>query len=77
VLEKNGKVFPLVKAWGVTLKDHLLIRIVHVGKSVFGKYPRKLALKEFWLSQKMIVASILMTPYAFAKRIGILKEEKI
>ena len=77
ILTKNGEFIPWAKAWKHTLADHLLLRIKNIYLSLGAHYGKKQALKEFLLSQKMIWAAVCLTPYALAKRCGILKEEKL
>lgn len=77
ILTKNGKLKPLVHAWLKTLNDHILLRIKRVIMSLASKYPKRLAIKEFWLSQKMIWDAILLTPYAIAKRVHLIKEKTL
>lgn len=77
ILTKNGRLTSLLKAWGATLNDHLLLRFKRLFSSALGKYPRRLALKEFLLSQKIILDALLHTPYAFAKRFNIIREDRL
>jgi len=77
ILTKNGSLLVLSKAWAKTFQDHFIFRLKRLWHSLKGDYPRKLALKEFWLSQKMIWAALLMTPYALAKRYHLINEERL
>jgi len=77
ILTKNAKYRVLAKAWMKTFKEHFVIRIVRVLLSIKGKYPKKQAVHELYLSAKMILAALLLTPYALGKRYGILKENTI
>ena len=77
ILTKNAAFKVLAKAWAKTLRDHLLLRLKHLYLALFRKYPRRQALREFTLSQKMIWAAVLMTPYALGKRYRIIKEDRL
>jgi len=77
ILTKNGKLKPLVHAWLKTLNDHILLRIKRLIMSLANKYPKRLAINEFWLSQKMIWDALLLTPYVIAKRVRLIKEETL
>lgn len=77
ILTKNAGFRVLAKAWAKTLRDHLLLKITHIFLALIKKYPRRQALREFYLSQKMIWAAILMTPYALGKRYRIIKEDHL
>ena len=77
ILTKNAAFGVLAKAWAKTFRDHLLLKIMRIFLALIKKYPKKQALREFYLSQKMIWAAILMTPYALGKRYRIIKEDKL
>lgn len=77
ILAKNGSLRNLAIAWAKMMKDHFLFRIKNVLLAILGKYPKKQSLREFWLSQKMLCAAALLTPYSLSKRFHILREEKI
>ena len=77
ILTKNASYSVLAKAWYITLRDHLLLRLKNIFLSVFRKYPRRQALKEFALSLEMIWAALALTPYALAKRYRIIKEDHL
>lgn len=77
ILAKNAKFRVLCKGIAKTLRDHLFLRVQRLVMAVFNKYPRRLALKEFKQSQKMLWAAFFLMPYAFCKRWGIIKEETL
>lgn len=77
ILTKNAAYKVLAKAWAKTLRDHLLLRLKRLYLALIKKYSKRQALREFILSQKMIWAAILLTPYALAKRYHIIKEDKL
>lgn len=77
ILTKNAGYIVIAKGWAKTLRDHFWLRLKHLGLSIFRKYPRRQALREFWLSQKTIWAAILLTPYALGKRYRIIKEDHL
>jgi len=77
ILTKNGKLKPLAKAWAKTIRDQFLLRVKRLILAIRGKYPKRLALREFWLSQKMIWAAIVWTPYALGKRYHVIKEDHL
>lgn len=77
ILIKNGSLIAICKAWLKTLRDHCLLRIKRIVLALFGKYSKRLALTEFWLSQKIIWSALIMSPYALAKRFGVIKEAKL
>jgi GT2 family glycosyltransferase len=75
ILQKNGSYSQIGKAWVATLKDHVLLRLQNIYKSAFRSYPRRKALIELKLSLKMVLAALILLPYATAKRYRIIKEE--
>lgn len=77
ILTKNGHLRPLLTAWGITLRDHLLLRLKSLWQAMRGKYPKKQAVNELWRSQRMLWAALLLTPYAICKRLGIIGESKL
>ena len=77
ILTKNAGLAVIAKGWAKTLRDHLLLRIKRLFLSISNKYPRRLALREFLASQKLIWGAIWMTPYALAKRLGIIPEDHL
>ena len=77
ILAKNAKFRVFLKGFAKTLRDHLLLRVKRLVLAVFGKYPRRLALREFVQSQKMLWAAIFLLPYAWLKRFGVIKEETL
>lgn len=77
ILTKHASLHYILKAWAKTLRDHLVLRVKNVVKSLQGHYPKKQALRELLLSQKMVWAALFMTPYALCKRFKILKEETL
>lgn len=77
ILTKNARYRVIAKGWAKTLRDHLLLRVKRILLSLRGKYSKKQALEEFWLSQKMLWAAAFMTPYALAKRYHILGEDRL
>jgi GT2 family glycosyltransferase len=77
ILTKNGRFRYITRAWVITIKDQMLLRCKRLFLAILGKYPAKLALKEFYLSQKMIFAAIALTPYALLKRYRVIPEERL
>lgn len=77
ILAKNAKFSVFLLGVAKTLRDHLLLRIKRLWMSLFGKYSRRLALREFLQSQKMLWAVLYWLPYIWLKRFGIIKEEKL
>ncbi len=77
ILTKNASLMILLKAWAKTVRDHLFLRVKNLLMSINGRYSKRTALKEFWLSLKMVVSAILLTPYAILKRWQIIKEETL
>jgi GT2 family glycosyltransferase len=77
ILVKNARARVIIKALGKTLKDQLILRLRRLVLAVIGKYPRRLALREFVLSQRMLWAALFMTPYALCKRFRIIKERHL
>lgn len=77
VLAKNARIKVFLRGLARTLRDHLYQRIKNVVAASGGKYGKRKALDEFLQSQKLIVAIVVMLPYAFCKRFGVLKEDKL
>lgn len=77
ILAKNARFIVFAKGYAKTLRDHLLFRTKNLWAALFGRYSKKLALKEFYFSQKILWSIAILLPYAFLKRIGILKEDKL
>jgi GT2 family glycosyltransferase len=77
VLTKNAKLKVLAKAWAITLHDHLYVRLKAIFSALVGRYPKRRALKELKISLKMLWASLYYTPYALAKRWGMIKENHL
>jgi len=77
ILAKNGRFIILLRALAKTLRDHLFLRVKNLWAALLGKYSRTAAMREFWQSQKMLWAALLLLPYAWCKRFGIIKEEKL
>lgn len=77
ILAKNARFIVFAIGLAKTLRDQLLFRIKNLWASLFGRYSKKLAIQEFWLGQKILWSVTFLLPYAFLKRIGILKEDKL
>jgi GT2 family glycosyltransferase len=77
ILAKNAKFKVFLKGVAKTLRDQLLLRVKRLWLALLRKYPRRLALKEFWASQKMLWDTLFLLPYAWCKRFGIIKEETL
>lgn len=77
ILTKHAKYSVLLKAWLKTIKDHVITRILHIFKSIIGNYSKRKAIEEFFLSMKMILSALMLTPYALGKRYRLIKEQKI
>lgn len=77
ILVKNGSFRVIATALAKTWRDHLLFRLKNGLTSLFGRYSKRMALKEFIASQKILWSIIFMLPYALLKRYGILAEDKL
>lgn len=77
VLAKNASFKVFAKGLAKTLRDHLLFRLKNLWASLFRRYSRKTALKEFYLSQKILWSLVVMIPYVFLKRLKIIKEDHL
>ncbi len=77
ILAKNASFKVFAKGSAKTVRDHLLFRLKNIWASLSGRYSKKLALREFYLSQKILCSSLILLPYAFLKRIGVIKEDKL
>ena len=77
ILAKNAGIKVFAKGYAKTLRDHLLFRLKNLWASLFGRYSRRMALKEFWFSQKILWSIAWLLPYAFLKRLKLLKEDTL
>ena len=77
IVVKNARTKVIMKALRSTLKDQLVLRVKRLVMALFGKYPKRLALKEFVLSQRMLWAALFMTPYALCKRFHLIRERHL
>lgn len=75
ILLKNARLRIILSGCKATLKDHFVFRIKNIVASLRGRYGKKQALKEFLLSQKMLLSIALLTPYALLKRTKLIKED--
>lgn len=77
ILAKNAGFGVFLRGLAKTVRDHALLRVYRLWLGLLGRYSRRLALKEFLASQKMLWAAIALLPYAWCKRFGIIKEETL
>ncbi len=77
ILAKNASYFVLAKGLAKTLRDHLFLRIKNLLVALTGRYSKRQAWREFWLSQKLLWATLFMLPYALLKRYKIIKEDRL
>jgi GT2 family glycosyltransferase len=77
ILAKNAPFGVFLKGFAKTLRDHCLLRIKNLWAALNGRYSKKQAWREFYLSQKMLLATVGLLPYAWCKRFGIIKEDTL
>lgn len=77
IMLKNARLKIFLRTCGVTLKDHVLVRLKNLYASLFGRYSKRQALNEFLRSQKMLWAALALSPYILLKRFGIISEDKL
>ncbi|MDN5275354.1 MAG: glycosyl transferase, family 2 [Candidatus Saccharibacteria bacterium] len=77
VLMKNASLRVILVGYKFAIKDHVINRIKNIIKALLGRYPKKVALKEFARGIKTFIAIITYTPYALFKRWRIVKESTI
>ncbi len=75
IMLKNARLRIILSTYKATINDHIIFRIKNLVAALRGRYGKKLAIREFLLSQKMLFSLMLLTPYALLKRTKLIKED--
>jgi len=77
ILLKNAKFKVFLRGLAKTLRDHIMLRLKNLYRALRGRYSKRQAWHEFILSQKMLWATLLLSPYILLKRWRLIKEETL
>jgi GT2 family glycosyltransferase len=77
ILLKHARLIVFFKGLYATLQDHLVLRLKNMFRAALGRYGKRQALSEFYLSQKMLFAFLTAAPIEVLKRLRVIREERL